>query len=212
MMLVVSAITALGLYVAQRKLAAEASLDLQHQFQSKLAALHTLQEVRHAALAERCRALVQKPRIHAALEDNALDLLYPSAKDELRDILDQNAARVEPASHTLHAQFYRFLELNGGVNQPADTEDAGELSPAEEAQLALKSVPREQQLGYLARTAGASIDTVAEIIAVPGVLAYGATEKEAIASAQALAFRVLADRIEQEKEPTDAVTVSIEAS
>jgi predicted RNase H-like HicB family nuclease len=53
---------------------------------------------------------------------------------------------------------------------------------------------------------------IAEIVDVPGVLAYGATEKEAMASAQALALRVLADRIEQEKEPTETVTVSIEAA
>jgi len=53
---------------------------------------------------------------------------------------------------------------------------------------------------------------IAEIVDVPGVLAYGATEKEAMASAQALALRVLADRIEQEKEPTDTVTVSIQAA
>jgi predicted RNase H-like HicB family nuclease len=53
---------------------------------------------------------------------------------------------------------------------------------------------------------------IAEIVDVPGVLAYGATEKEALASAQALALRVLADRIEQDKEPTDTVTVSIQAA
>jgi len=53
---------------------------------------------------------------------------------------------------------------------------------------------------------------IAEIVDVPGVMAYGATEKEAMASAQALALRVLADRIEQEKEPTETVTVSIEAT
>ena len=53
---------------------------------------------------------------------------------------------------------------------------------------------------------------IAEVVDVPGVLAYGATEKEAMASAQALALRVLADRIEQEKEPTDTVTVSIQAA
>lgn len=53
---------------------------------------------------------------------------------------------------------------------------------------------------------------IAEIVEVPGVLAYGATEKEAIASAQALALRVLADRIEQQKEPADTVTVSIQAA
>jgi predicted RNase H-like HicB family nuclease len=53
---------------------------------------------------------------------------------------------------------------------------------------------------------------IAEIVDVPGVMAYGATEKEAIASAQALALRVLADRIEAQKEPTETVTVSIEGA
>ena len=53
---------------------------------------------------------------------------------------------------------------------------------------------------------------IAEIVDMPGVMAYGATEKEAMASAQALALRVLADRIEQEKEPTETVTVSIESA
>jgi predicted RNase H-like HicB family nuclease len=52
---------------------------------------------------------------------------------------------------------------------------------------------------------------IAEIVDVPGILAYGETEKEAIASARALALRVLADRIEEQKEPTETVTVSIEA-
>ena len=52
---------------------------------------------------------------------------------------------------------------------------------------------------------------IAGIVGVPGVMAYGVTEKEAVASAQALALRVLADRIEQQKEPAETVTVSIEA-
>jgi predicted RNase H-like HicB family nuclease len=53
---------------------------------------------------------------------------------------------------------------------------------------------------------------IAEIVDVPCVLAYGETEKEAIASAQSLALRVLADRIEEQKEPIETVTVSIEAA
>ena len=53
---------------------------------------------------------------------------------------------------------------------------------------------------------------IAEIADLPGVLAYGSTEKEAMASAQALALRVLADRIEEQKEPAETVTVSIEAA
>lgn len=36
---------------------------------------------------------------------------------------------------------------------------------------------------------------IAEVVELPGVLAYGTTEKEAVVSAQALALRVLADRI-----------------
>jgi predicted RNase H-like HicB family nuclease len=53
---------------------------------------------------------------------------------------------------------------------------------------------------------------IAEVVDLPGVLAYGSTEKEAVASAQALALRVLADRIEEQKEPAETVTVSIEAA
>ena len=52
---------------------------------------------------------------------------------------------------------------------------------------------------------------IAEIPDLPGVLAYGSSEKAAVASAQALALRVLADRIEEQKEPAETVTVSIEA-
>jgi predicted RNase H-like HicB family nuclease len=37
---------------------------------------------------------------------------------------------------------------------------------------------------------------IAEVPEIAGVLAYGATEREALANAEALALRVLADRIE----------------
>ncbi len=37
---------------------------------------------------------------------------------------------------------------------------------------------------------------IAEVPDLPGVLAYGASEREAVARAQALALRVLADRLE----------------
>ena len=40
---------------------------------------------------------------------------------------------------------------------------------------------------------------IAEVPELPGVLAYGATREEAVSRAQALALRVLADRIEVEK-------------
>ncbi|MGB7844400.1 MAG: hypothetical protein WBL63_02205 [Candidatus Acidiferrum sp.] len=40
---------------------------------------------------------------------------------------------------------------------------------------------------------------IAEIVDVPGVLVYGTTEKEAMASAQALAVRILVECIEPRK-------------
>jgi predicted RNase H-like HicB family nuclease len=37
---------------------------------------------------------------------------------------------------------------------------------------------------------------MAEVLALPGVLAYGTTREEAVAKCEALALRVLADRLE----------------
>jgi len=46
---------------------------------------------------------------------------------------------------------------------------------------------------------------IAEVTDLPGVLVYAATRKQAVAKAQALALRVLADRIEHgEKIPSIA--------
>ena len=46
-----------------------------------------------------------------------------------------------------------------------------------------------------------------EVIELPGVLAYGKTREEAIARAQALALRVLADRLEQGEALPEAAQV-----
>src|ERR1051325_1759396 len=110
MVVVLAAITPLGLYVAQRNGALKARRALQQNFQAELSALHKLQDLRRAALAERCRTLATNARIHAALEDNALDLLYPSAKDELRDLMEGEEPAAEQPTNSLRARFYRFLD------------------------------------------------------------------------------------------------------
>ncbi len=168
MMLVVLAMTALGLFLAQRKVAIEASLDLQQDFRQELATIHGVQEMRYAALAERCRALVRRPRIHAALEDGALDLLYPTAKDELREVLATTPQSTSPdrLANVLSAEFYRFLDSRGAVITPPSADGVGELQPEEERQLSLPSLPAEQQIGYLFR-AFAGEETVDEMIALP---------------------------------------------
>lgn len=167
MMLVVSGITAVTLYLTQRSAARAVERELQREFQGELAALHGVQELRHAALVERCRALARRPRIHAALEDNALDLLYPSAKDELRDLMTPETDPADPAAFGLHAEFYRFLERNGSVIRPDNLDDVGILSPAEEAQLTLPAAPSRPQLGYLVRASPKGVPSIVEVIAMP---------------------------------------------
>jgi predicted RNase H-like HicB family nuclease len=46
---------------------------------------------------------------------------------------------------------------------------------------------------------------IAEIGCLPGVLAYGATKKEAQSKVEALALRVVADRIESDQSTPDQV-------
>jgi predicted RNase H-like HicB family nuclease len=49
---------------------------------------------------------------------------------------------------------------------------------------------------------------IAEVPSLPGVLAYGTTESEARAKAQALALRVLADRLEHDEADPNLMTIS----
>jgi signal transduction histidine kinase len=162
-MLVVSATTVTALYFAERSLTASVARELEREFTAELAALRHAQEVRSAALGERCRTLVRKPRIRAAFEDDALDLLYPNAEDELRDIL---ARGTEAAGPGLRARFYRFLDQKGAVIAPPNSSIAGALRTREQARLALPQAPASPQIGYLARqTAGA--DRLALILATP---------------------------------------------
>ncbi len=164
MMVVVSAAMALALFFAQRSASADAKRELAHAFQSELAALHSVQEVRHAILAERCRVLARKPRLHAALEDNALDLLYPSARDELADVMDRPG---ETAPYALRARFYRFLDAKGQVISPPDQREVGALPAPTEARLALPAVPNRVQTGYLVRDPTGTEGAIDEVIAMP---------------------------------------------
>jgi signal transduction histidine kinase len=161
-MIIVASLTALGFYLAQRRVTADAERNLQQAFQTELASLHQVEELRHAALADRCIALVAKPRIHAAIEDDAMDLLYPSAKDELHDLMEGEEPPPEQAARSLHARFYRFLDRTGALIKPPNPSDVGELNPETEAQLSLSELPEERQIGYIR-----SGDAIHEVIAVP---------------------------------------------
>ena len=53
---------------------------------------------------------------------------------------------------------------------------------------------------------------LAEVLELPGVLAYGQTQEEAIAKAQALALRVLADRLEHGEAAQEFVNITFAAA
>jgi signal transduction histidine kinase len=168
MMLVVTVVAVSILLFAQRNMANNVRADFQREFQNELAALRAAQAVRHAALAERCRVLARKPRIHAALEDGALDLLYPSARDELLDVMDSDeGAYREPGAYALRARYYRFLDAKGRAITPPNAKDVGELGPGEESQLDLARLPDAPQTGYILRGAGTPAETIDEVIAMP---------------------------------------------
>jgi signal transduction histidine kinase len=187
-MVLVSAVTVLGLYVADRNLVATYDRELEQTFGSELTALHHARETRHAMLTERCRALVRKPRIHASLEDGALDLLYPSAEEELRDVtgpVEPNAPNQHVA--TLRARFYRFLDGAGRVISAPPAAPVGTLNDSAEAQLSLRRLPREPQVGYLEVGEGSARE-LSEVIATPIV----STETGEAIAALVLGFRPLA--------------------
>ena len=53
---------------------------------------------------------------------------------------------------------------------------------------------------------------IAEIVDLPGVLAYGQTPEQARARVQALALRVVADRLEHGEEGPDLLSISFAAA
>lgn len=53
---------------------------------------------------------------------------------------------------------------------------------------------------------------IAEVVGLSGVLVYGQTQSEALAKAEALALRVVADRLEHGEAPPERLTVNFEAA
>ena len=52
---------------------------------------------------------------------------------------------------------------------------------------------------------------LAEVVQLPGVLAYGTTRDLAIARAEALALRVIADQLEHGESPAVAISIALPA-
>ncbi|MFT3869882.1 MAG: HAMP domain-containing sensor histidine kinase [Nibricoccus sp.] len=164
LMLAVTGATAGVLYFAEKRAADDFERTTHVAFKERIDSLRRAQEIRRAAILERCRTLVKKARIHAALEDNALDLLYPSAREELRDIIETPENAATPG---LKAKFYRFLGTNGKLIPPSDAGAIGSLSDDEESRLSLPELPSQSQLGYIPQSVRNGADRLYEIVAMP---------------------------------------------
>lgn len=53
---------------------------------------------------------------------------------------------------------------------------------------------------------------LAEVAALPGVMCYGQDRDEAVAKVQALALRVIAERLEHREAPAEFLNVSFQAA
>ena len=53
---------------------------------------------------------------------------------------------------------------------------------------------------------------IAEVVELPGVLAYGSSQDEAVAHVQALALRVVADRLEHDEAGREFLDISFKAA
>lgn len=53
---------------------------------------------------------------------------------------------------------------------------------------------------------------IAEVIEIPGVMKYGQSREEAIVHAEALALRVIAERIENGEQPVEPIHITFAAA
>lgn len=116
--LAVSAVV-LAVWLARAQLLAAETDAARLRFAADAGAARALRSARAAELQRRLDFLATRPRLHAALEDDALDLLYPVAFDELGTFL---------AGRTLATPgvFYRFLDAEGRELAPSGV-PAGEM-------------------------------------------------------------------------------------
>ena len=149
-----------GIGLARRQLQESQAAEASRAFAAEFAAARSLRELRIGVLADRASALAALPRIHAALEDDALDLLYLAADDELRDLLP-------PAATGEHARFYRFLDASGRLIPPIPPAAPGEANPAELAALAPARLERGPAHGVVLATAPDGATRATELLAQP---------------------------------------------
>jgi hypothetical protein len=89
MMFVVVGATGTTLYVTQARMQVAYQRLFAERFTGQIAVFSSMQEARLAPVKAKCLALSQSVRLRAAMEERDLRLLYDTARNELREILDE---------------------------------------------------------------------------------------------------------------------------
>lgn len=171
-MAVVSVVTVVVLWFAQRRMEETAEQGLVREFQHTFEALRDVQEMRRAALMERCRGLVD--RLRTSPERDLRSRLYAHALEVLGDIVEHED-KPDPEKDSaprFHVEFVRFLDPEGKLIEPPLDAPVGPLTPAEEEQLALRQFSGfEPQLGHMIRSRVDPDGAIFDLIALPIVAA-----------------------------------------
>ena len=174
---IVALLSLAGIALARRQLQETQDAEAARGFGAELSAARELRLLRMTTLADRAASLANLPRIHAALEDDALDLLYLAADDELRDLLDaappaspagaKSGSPASPSAASGRIRFYRFLDAGGRLVPPAPPASPGEADPAELSALAPSRLDREPGYGAVISKAPDGATRATELLALP---------------------------------------------
>lgn len=123
MMLVVFAVTAASVYLAEESRQRNQQRVLDTQFEAQVSSFLAVEEVHSDAIKEKCRALSHSVRLRAALEERDVDDLYQNAVTELQSILSSDVPNANAASG-IRASFFRFFDASG-VLLASENESAG---------------------------------------------------------------------------------------
>lgn len=167
---VVSTVTVAVLWFAQRRMEQTAEQGLVREFQRTFEALRDVQEMRRAALVERCRGLVERLRVSS--ERDLRRRLYAHGVEVLGDVIERNEGSdvVREQEQQFHVEFVRFLDPDGRLIEPPAGAPVGSLTPGEQGQLTLPEFSGvEPQLGYLLRERIDGDGPVFDLIALPVV-------------------------------------------
>ena len=188
MTLTVVLVTVTAVFLVQRRMEADLRRNVDLRFESEFDALLAVQEVSNAAVIDRCRPLVRSSRIHAAIEDNGLDLLHAIAGDEMRFLTA--SLRVAPGVSSvpdsdgdsmIHVFDYRFLDTNGAViPRPAGRYAGG--ADFGLSNFAMQTLPQREEVGYTTQ-----LGKVHELVAMPII----STETGRAIAAMVLVFKPL---------------------